>query len=71
MCPQNFQALKAVAAVQDPTAIVSAMSLGAIEAYIDVINAVVEAAKSSSTASSSLAFSMNRLSPGLPTYREC
>ena len=59
------KALKTVAAAQDPTAIAPAMSPGAIEAYTDVVNAVAEAAKSSSTASSSLAFSMNRLSPGL------
>jgi hypothetical protein len=58
-------ALKAVAAAQDPTAKVPAMSAGAIAAYTDVVNTVVEAAKSSSSASASLSFSMNRLSPGL------
>ncbi|MDD2774419.1 MAG: hypothetical protein PHU06_00540 [Gallionella sp.] len=58
-------ALKAVAASQDPTAKVPAMSPAAIAAYTDVVNTVAEAAKSSSTSSASLSFSMNRLSPGL------
>jgi len=58
-------ALKAVVAAQDPTAKVPAMSPAAIAAYVDVVNAVAEAAKSSSTSSASLSFSMNRLSPGM------
>jgi hypothetical protein len=58
-------ALKAVAAAQDPTAPQPAMSPAAIEAYTDVVNTVAEAAKSSSTAAASLAFSMTRLSPGM------
>jgi hypothetical protein len=60
-------ALKAVAAAQAPDSIVKspAMSKEAIAAYTDAVNAVAEAAKSSSTSSASLAFSMNRLSPGM------
>ncbi|NEW84885.1 MAG: hypothetical protein GZ094_21300 [Mariniphaga sp.] len=42
----------------------ASMSPEAIDAYTDVVNAVAEAAKSSSTAAASLAFSMNRLAPG-------
>ncbi|TIH18523.1 hypothetical protein D0S45_04715 [Marinifilum sp. JC120] len=37
----------------------------AIAAYVDVVNAVAEAAKSSSNAAASLSFSMNRLSKGM------
>jgi hypothetical protein len=59
------KALKAAVAAQDPTAKVPAMSAEAIAAYTDVVNAVAEAAKSSSTSSASLSFSMNRLSPGM------
>lgn len=58
-------ALKAVAAAQDPTAQSPAMSNDAIAAYADLVNRVAEAAKSSSTSSASLSFSMNRISPGL------
>lgn len=58
-------ALKAVVASQDPTAKVPAMSPAAVAAYVDVVNAVAEAAKSSSTSSASLSFSMTRLSPGM------
>lgn len=59
------KALKAVVAAQDPTAKSPAMSPEAIAAYTDVVNAVAEAAKSSSTSSASLSFSMNRLYPGM------
>jgi hypothetical protein len=58
-------ALTALAKAQDPAVKAPAMSPDAIAAYADVVNTVAEAAKSSSTASASLAFSMNRLSPGL------
>lgn len=58
-------ALKAVVAAQDPTVKLPAISSDAIAAYTDVVNTVAEAAKSSSTASASLSFSMNRLSPGM------
>lgn len=58
-------ALKAVAAAKDPNVKAPAMSPEAIQAYTDVVNRVAEAAKSSSTASASLSFSMTRLSPGL------
>ncbi len=59
------KSLHAVAAAQDPAAKKPAMSPEAIQAYTDVVNSVAEAAKSSSTSSASLSFSMNRLSPGL------
>lgn len=59
------KSLTAIAAAQDPLAKKPAMSPEAIQAYADVVNTVAEAAKSSSTASASLSFSMNRLSPGL------
>ncbi|MEW7291046.1 hypothetical protein [Aquimarina sp. 2304DJ70-9] len=57
--------LKAVSAASDPTVVQPAMSAEAIDAYVDVVNTVAQAAKSSSTASASLSFSMNRLSPGM------
>lgn len=62
------KALKAAVAAQDPTAPAPALSKNAIEAYTEVVNAVAEAAKSSSTSSTSLSFSMNRLSPGLFSF---
>ncbi len=58
-------ALNAVAKATDPGVKQPATSPEAIQAYADVVNTVAEAAKSSSTAAASLAFSMNRLSPGL------
>lgn len=58
-------ALKAAAAAQSPGSPSPAMTPEAINAYIDVVNTVAEAAKSSSTSSASLSFSMTRLSPGL------
>lgn len=61
-------ALKAAAAAQDPKCKSPAMSPEAIAAYTDVVNTVAQAAKSSSTSSSSLAFSMTRLSPGLFSF---
>lgn len=57
-------ALKAVKVATDPKNPMASMSPEAIDAYTDVVNAVAEAAKSSSTAAASLAFSMNRLAPG-------
>ncbi|MDD2728648.1 hypothetical protein [Malikia sp.] len=59
------KSLTAIAAAQNPAAQKPAMSPEAIQAYTDVVNTVAEAAKSSSTSSASLSFSMNRLSPGL------
>ena len=59
------KSLAAIAAAQDPLAKKPAMSPEAIKTYTDVVNTVAEAAKSSSTASASLSFSMNHLSPGL------
>ena len=41
------------------------MSPQAVEAYVDVVNSVAEAAKSSSAISTSLSFAMNRLAPGM------
>lgn len=58
-------ALKALAAAKDPAVTQPALSPEAIQAYTDVVNTIAEAAKSSSTASASLSFSMNRLSPGM------
>lgn len=58
-------ALKAAAAAKDPDIKDPVTSPEAIQAYTDVVNTVAEAAKSSSTASASLSFSMNRLSPGM------
>ncbi|MCW3159959.1 hypothetical protein [Chryseobacterium oryctis] len=57
-------ALKAVKAASDPTNPEGLASSAAIDAYSDVVNAVAEAAKSSSNSTASLAFSMNRLAPG-------
>lgn len=61
-------ALKAAVAATDPTVPKAATSPAAIEAYTDVVNTVAEAAKSSSTSSASLSFSMNRLSPGMYAF---
>jgi hypothetical protein len=41
------------------------MSPAAIDAYVNVVNTIAEAAKSSSTAAATISFSMNRLSPGM------
>lgn len=61
-------ALKAVAAAKDPSVVNPAMSPEAIQSYTDLVNTVAEAAKSSSTASADLSFSMNRLSPGILAF---
>lgn len=58
-------ALIALKQAQDPTIGPPALSPAAIEAYVDVVNSVAEAAKSSSAATGSLSFSMNRLTPGM------
>lgn len=58
-------AIEAVGKAQDPAAKSPAMSQEAIDAYTALVNRVAEAAKSTSTSAASLAFSMNRLSPGL------
>lgn len=58
-------ALKVLAAAKNLSVGAPATSPEAIAAYVDVVTTVAEAAKSSSTASGSLSFSMNRLSPGL------
>lgn len=60
--------LNAIVKVTDPTVVKPALSKDSIDAYVDVVNKVAEAAKSSSTASASLSFSMNRLSPGLYAF---
>jgi len=58
-------ALNALEKSYAPTVKVPALTKDAIDAYTDVVNSVAEAAKSSSTSSASLSFSMNRLSPGV------
>ncbi|VCC54069.1 Uncharacterised protein [Burkholderia pseudomallei] len=60
--------LQAISKATDPAVKNPAMSPDAISAYTDVVNKVAEAAKSSSTATASLSFSMNRLSPGLIAF---
>ncbi|MGF7231969.1 hypothetical protein [Arachidicoccus sp.] len=57
--------LHAAKAATDPAITNPATSPAAIDAYVDIVNTVAEAAKSSSTAAASLSFSMNRLSPGM------
>jgi len=57
-------ALKAAKVATDPKNPMASTSPEAIDAYADVVNAIAEAAKSSSTAAASIAFSMNRLAPG-------
>jgi hypothetical protein len=57
-------ALKAAKVATDPKNPMASTSPEAIDAYTDVVNAIAEAAKSSSTAAASIAFSMNRLAPG-------
>ena len=58
-------ALKAAIAASAPGVEKPAMSEEAINAYVDVVNTVAEAAKSNSESSSSLSFSMTRLAPGM------
>ena len=60
--------LKALEKVKDPSVKSPATSPEAIDAYVDVVNTVAQAAKSSATSSSSLSFSMNRLSPGMYAF---
>lgn len=61
-------ALNAVVAAKDPTSPTPGMDKEAIEAYTAVVNTVAEAAKSSSQSSSSLAYSMSRLCPGIYAF---
>jgi len=61
-------ALKTLAAVSDPTSPNPTTSPEAIESYTDLVNSVAEAAKSKSTSSSSISFSMNRLCPGMYAF---
>ncbi len=61
-------ALKAIIASQGVNFKTPAMGAEALSAYSDVVNAVAEAAKSSSVASANLSFSMTRLSPGLLVF---
>lgn len=60
--------IKAVGKAMDHSVKQPATSPDAIAAYVDIVNAVAEAAKSSSTAAGSLSFSMNRMSPGLYSF---
>lgn len=57
-------ALKAAKFAIDPINPQAIISPKAIDAYSDLVVSVAEAAKSSSTAAASLAFSMSRLAPG-------
>lgn len=59
------KSLKTIATLKNPSVGNPALSDAAINSYIDMVNVVSEAAKSSSTSSGSLTFSMNRMSPGL------
>jgi len=61
-------ALKALEKSYDPAVKSPVLTEDAIDAYTDVVNTVAEAAKSSSTSSASLSFSMNRLSPGVVAF---
>ena len=61
-------ALKALEKSYDPAVKVPALTKDAIDAYTDVVTSVAEAAKSSSTSSASLSFSMNRMSPGVLAF---
>ena len=63
-----ISALKVAMLATDPTVLNAATSPAAIAAYTDVVNTVAEAAKSSSTSSASMSFSMNRLSPGMYAF---
>jgi len=59
------QSLRTISTVKNAKVPDPAFSEDAIQSYTDMVNTVAEAAKSSSSAASSLTFSMNRLSPGL------
>lgn len=59
------QSLNTISKVKNSGVPNPAFSEEAIESYTDLVNSVAEAAKSSSSAASSLTFSMNRLSPGI------
>ncbi len=61
----SLQALNAATAADDPKAYTSPE---AIDAYVDVVNKVAEAAKSSSKSAASLSYSMNRLGPGIFSF---
>jgi hypothetical protein len=56
--------LEAVKVATDPANPSASTSPEAIDAYSDVVLSIAEAAKSSSSSSASLAFSMSRLAPG-------
>lgn len=60
--------LKALNAATDPDDPKAYMSEKAIDAYVDVVNKVAEAAKSSSKSAASLSYSMNRLGPGIFSF---
>lgn len=60
--------LNAAKALTNPAITNPAMSPAAIDAYVDVVNTIAEAAKSSSTAAASVSFSMNRISPGMFSF---
>jgi hypothetical protein len=57
--------LNAAKALTNPAITNPAISPAAIDAYVNVVNTIAEAAKSSSTAAASVSFSMNRISPGM------
>lgn len=59
------QSLKTIAAVKNAKTPSPAFSNEAVQSYTDLVNTVAEAAKSSSSAASTLSFSMNRLAPGI------
>lgn len=60
--------LKALQVATDPSKPQPQTSPEAIEAYTEVVNTIAEAAKSSSKAAGSLAFSMTRLAPGILAF---
>ena len=61
----SLKALNAATNPDDPRAYASPE---AIDAYVDVVNKVAEAAKSSAKSAASLSYSMNRLGPGLFSF---
>ncbi|MEE1898055.1 hypothetical protein V1389_06900 [Flavobacterium rakeshii] len=60
--------LKAIAVNKDSKSFQDAFSDEAVESYTDLVNSVSEAAKTKSTATASLSFSMNRLAPGIYAF---
>ncbi len=57
--------LKAIAANKESKSFKDAFSDEAVKSYTDLVNSVSEAAKSKSSATASISFSMNRLAPGV------